>query len=137
MACFVHLVHSGVYEVTETYGESMLPTLNCHGNFVHVNKLHRLGANCKLGDVIICAKPTLPTQRVCKRITGLPGDYVLIDPSNKSSTHMIQVPQGHFWVTGDNLAQSIDSRTYGPMPLGLVKGKVVGVSDGLSFKWIK
>ena len=34
-----------------------------------------------------------------------------------------QVPEGHCWVTGDNLPESRDSRTYGPLPLGLIKGK--------------
>jgi len=136
MGCMVHLVHSSLYEVTETYGESMLPTLSWHGDFVHVNKLCRNGRNCKIGDIIIATKPTLPSQRVCKRITGMPGDYVLIDPTIKNSTQMIQVPAGHVWVTGDNMSQSIDSRTYGPLPLGLIKGKIVGVSSGFSFRSI-
>lgn len=35
------------------------------------------------------------------------------------------MPEGHCWVLGDNLTESRDSRTYGPVPLGLVKGKVV------------
>lgn len=38
---------------------------------------------------------------------------------------MIQVPEGHCWVLGDNLAESRDSRVYGPIPLALVRGKVV------------
>jgi inner membrane protease subunit 1 len=29
------------------------------------------------------------------------------------------------WTTGDNLPHSLDSRAYGPVPLGLVKGKVL------------
>lgn len=133
MGCMVHLVHSSMYEITETYGESMLPTLACTGDFVHVNKLYRYGKNCSIGDVVVCSKPTLPSQRVCKRITGMPGDFVLVDPQSKSN-QMIQVPEGHCWVTGDNLAQSIDSRTYGPLPLGLVRGRVVGVNSGWRYK---
>ena len=38
---------------------------------------------------------------------------------------MLQVPQGHMWVEGDNAPWSRDSREYGPVPLGLVRGKVV------------
>ncbi len=38
---------------------------------------------------------------------------------------MLQVPAGHVWVQGDNLAHSLDSRVYGPVPLALVKGRVV------------
>lgn len=37
-----------------------------------------------------------------------------------------QVPAGHCWVAGDNQAHSRDSRLYGPVPLALVRGKVVG-----------
>lgn len=133
MGCFIHLVHSSLYEVTETYGESMVPTLACTGDFVHVNKLYLRGKNCQLGDIIVASKPTMPSQRVCKRITGMPGDFVLIEPQT-TSKHMIQVPEGHCWVTGDNLSQSIDSRTYGPLPLALIRGKVVGIHAGWYYR---
>lgn len=36
-----------------------------------------------------------------------------------------QVPEGHCWVIGDNLPWSRDSRHFGPMPLALIKGKVI------------
>lgn len=35
------------------------------------------------------------------------------------------MPDGHCWVLGDNLPESRDSRFYGPVPLALVKGKVI------------
>ncbi|CAN0578941.1 unnamed protein product, partial [Ectocarpus sp. 12 AP-2014] len=34
------------------------------------------------------------------------------------------VPQGHVWLEGDNLSNSSDSRTYGPIPLAMVRGRV-------------
>lgn len=37
----------------------------------------------------------------------------------------MQVPPGHMWLQGDNLNVSRDSRDYGPVPLGLVKGRAV------------
>lgn len=43
----------------------------------------------------------------------------------KGRCEMVQVPRGHCWVHGDNLDNSRDSRHYGPVPLGLIKGKVV------------
>ena len=43
----------------------------------------------------------------------------------KREHKMIQVPEGHCWILGDNLAESRDSRTYGPLPLALIKGKVL------------
>ncbi|KAI1332096.1 LexA/Signal peptidase [Xylariaceae sp. FL0255] len=38
---------------------------------------------------------------------------------------MLQVPQGHCYVVGDNLPWSRDSRDYGPIPLALIKGKII------------
>eukprot|EP00798_Chlamydomonas_sp_ICE-L_P003557 gene3557-13629_t len=37
---------------------------------------------------------------------------------------MPQVPPGHVWLQGDNLIHSLDSRQYGPVPMGMVRGKV-------------
>jgi hypothetical protein len=51
---------------------------------------------------------------------------------------MIQVPDGHCWMEGDNLPWSKDSRDYGPVPLGLIKGKVVArIQPFRSAKWIR
>ncbi len=36
-----------------------------------------------------------------------------------------QVPKGHCYIVGDNLPWSRDSRDFGPIPLGLIKGKVI------------
>lgn len=49
-----------------------------------------------------------------------------------------QVPQGHCWITGDNLESSRDSRTFGPLPLALVRGKVLAKIWPLSeARWIR
>lgn len=37
---------------------------------------------------------------------------------------MVCVPKGHIWLEGDNSENSIDSRNYGPVPLGLVQSRV-------------
>ena len=37
----------------------------------------------------------------------------------------ITVPTGHVWLSGDNLANSTDSRNYGPVPLGCLRGKIL------------
>lgn len=36
----------------------------------------------------------------------------------------LQIPRGHLWLVGDNPENSTDSRSYGPVPVGLVRGKV-------------
>ena len=35
------------------------------------------------------------------------------------------VPKGHVWLLGDNPDESIDSRHYGPVPIGLIQGKAI------------
>jgi hypothetical protein len=38
---------------------------------------------------------------------------------------LVQVPKGHCYIVGDNLPWSRDSRDFGPIPLALIRGKVV------------
>ena len=47
------------------------------------------------------------------------------------------MPEGHCWLAGDNVPWSRDSRDYGPLPLALIKGKVVARIAPLGqIKWI-
>lgn len=36
-----------------------------------------------------------------------------------------QVPKGHMWIEGDNASRSRDSRDFGPIPYGLVRGRAL------------
>jgi len=58
---------------------------------------------------------------VCKRVLGLEGDE-LMRPEWEAP---ITVPPGHVWLEGDNPDNSTDSRHYGPLPVDLIRGKVV------------
>jgi hypothetical protein len=40
---------------------------------------------------------------------------------------VVVIPAGHCWVEGDNQETSVDSRTYGPVPYGLIFAKVTWV----------
>ncbi|XP_055389779.1 mitochondrial inner membrane protease subunit 1-like isoform X2 [Condylostylus longicornis] len=37
----------------------------------------------------------------------------------------IVIPPGHVWIEGDNTKNSSDSRYYGPVPIGLIKSRVI------------
>lgn len=184
----LHLFTSSCYEISQTEGASMLPTLQVHNDFCVVDKHYKNGNDIQMGDLIVARKPTQPDSWVCKRITGMPGDVVLLDPSRdnierlrtnymdatkKNSAHNIDctngdritdgkgknealhgskleefnsrfkelkvekgwdrdpydmyiiVPDGHVWVTGDNLSDSVDSRTYSVIPMWLIAGKII------------
>lgn len=55
-----------------------------------------------------------------------PNDRICVDPSVPEKDRVyLTVPEGQMWVSGDNLTHSRDSRTLGPVPLGLLRGKAV------------
>ena len=104
----------------------MVPTLPASESILVVESISpRLNPpRLKQGDVVVFTKPTNQDVPVCKRILAMAGDTVCVDPLAHPLQHVI-VPAGHVWVSGDNMPNSIDSRTYGPVPLGLIKSKVI------------
>lgn len=111
---------------TQVSGPSMLPTMSAIGECVLENRLispQRLSR----GDIVTYMSPADPSRLVCKRVIGLPGDVVCVDPTGKivPSTEHVVVPRGHLWMSGDNAEMSRDSRYYGPVSMSLVRGKLV------------
>ncbi|KAL2019991.1 hypothetical protein VTK56DRAFT_8991 [Thermocarpiscus australiensis] len=134
---FAHLVWEYGISMAPASGPSMLPTFEVLGEFLLVSKLHRFGRGVSVGDVVAYSIPINDEVGV-KRVLGMPGDYVLMDaPDGGTMGSMIQVPQGHCWIVGDNLIASRDSRQFGPVPLALIRGKVIArVRPFSEFKWI-
>ncbi len=48
-------------------------------------------------------------------------------PHSHPQDHLLIVPHGHVFLIGDNRQQAYDSRTFGPLPLADIMGKVVFV----------
>lgn len=125
--CLLHVTNNYICSPTLVYGPSMLPTLNLTGDVLlteHItSRLGRLG----LGDVVLVRSPENPRKTVTKRILGMEGDAVtfLVDPKNSDRCHTLVVPKGHVWIQGDNMYASNDSRHFGPVPYGLIQGKVL------------
>lgn len=107
----------------------MLPTISAEGELLLVNKFvcRLFSDRLARGDIVTYASPLDPQRVVCKRILGLPGDTVCVDPTGEMapSTEHVIVPAGHLWVGGDNAAWSRDSRDYGPVPMALLKGRLI------------
>lgn len=76
----------------------------------------------KVGDVVVAVHPVEARQRVIKRVVGLAGARV---PEVYRQRERL-VPVGRVWLEGDRSSDSLDSRHYGAVPLGLLTGKVEG-----------
>jgi len=125
---FYILLHCLTFFVVmkQTWGPSMIPTLSWDGVWVLISRFfHRRGRNIAIGDLISFENPIRPGYYSIKRVIGMPGDFVCRDTPGKGDGWLVQVPEGHCWVNGDNLAASRDSRHFGPLPLALVRGKVL------------
>jgi len=92
----------------------MIPTMAESGEAVIENRLSfRLDpASIQRGDLITLQSPFQPGRMVCKRVLGLPGDIVCVDPTGVKapSTEHVLIPKNHLWLMGDNAALSRDSR---------------------------
>lgn len=98
----------------------MEPTLHSNNVLVteHITpRMHKI----QKGDIVIAKNPSNPSQNICKRVTGLPGDMM----RGQYSLRRQLVPRGHVWLEGDNSSNSSDSRVYGPVPQGLIKSRVL------------
>ncbi|XP_047342236.1 mitochondrial inner membrane protease subunit 1 [Impatiens glandulifera] len=124
--CLLHVTDTYLCSPTIVYGPSMLPTFNLTGDVVLVDYIsHRLG-RVGPGDIVLVRSPENPRRMVVKRILAMGGDTITfqVDPRNSERCRTIVVPKGHVWIQGDNIYLSKDSRSFGPVPYGLIKGKV-------------
>ncbi|XP_039960497.1 mitochondrial inner membrane protease subunit 1 [Bactrocera neohumeralis] len=140
-ACLTHCTFEYVGDFVVCNGPSMEPTLHSK-NILLTERISTRFHNPRRGDIIIAVSPTDPKQFICKRIVGIPGDRIVLKnntkpidtdidvlvTSKKQKVNEFQdeyVPRGYIWIEGDNSENSSDSRYYGPIPLGLVKSRVV------------
>jgi signal peptidase I len=128
-------------------GNSMQPGLHT-GEYVLVNKLAYLFHGPSRGDVIVFHYPLDPTQDFIKRVIGLPGDKVVVNPTqvyvNGALLHepyiispenvsiTITLKPDEYFVMGDNRPNSDDSRSWGPLPKDYIIGKATVVFWPLS-----
>lgn len=119
-------------------GSSMLPTLK-EGEMVIINKLSYYLAEPERGDIIVLHFPNDRNREFIKRVVGLPGDHieigdgtvavngVLIDEPyiNESPAYAgsWNVPEGQYFVLGDNRNNSSDSHTWSFLPREDIVGK--------------
>ncbi|KAJ3516071.1 hypothetical protein NM208_g14894 [Fusarium decemcellulare] len=154
-ACLVHLGLTYGYTISPAQGPSMLPTFTVDGDWILCDHTRRYGRGVSIGDLVVYRIPVFTNQWGVKRVTGMPGDYVSVgtpgEPgeelmiqvhpttdAKESHADTLQVPEGHCWISGDNLPASRDSRHFGPLPLALVAGTTIAkVLPWNERQWIK
>ncbi len=128
-------------------GASMAPTFK-DGQYLIIDQLSYYLREPRRGEVAIFRYPKDERLFYIKRIIGLPGETITINgtevsvtttggtvlkldepyinPSSLNSLNLSrQLAQDEYFVMGDNRGQSSDSRIWGPVPLKLMKGRVI------------
>uniref|UniRef100_A0A674GDG9 Mitochondrial inner membrane protease subunit n=1 Tax=Taeniopygia guttata TaxID=59729 RepID=A0A674GDG9_TAEGU len=121
--CIAHCAFEYLGGIVVCSGPSMEPTIQ-NSDIVFSESLSRHFYCIRKGDIVIVKSPNDPKSNICKRVIGLEGDKVCTsNPSDFLKSHSY-VPKGHVWLEGDNLRNSTDSRCYGPVPYGLIRGRI-------------
>jgi len=125
----------------QVQGKSMEPTLK-QGDRIFIS---RNVEQLERGDIVIYRFPKDESKSFIHRIIGLPGEEVVIrggkvyinrkyleepyvSPENtmySQSSEPFKVPEGSYYVIGDNRDQSNDSRSWGALPKRYIVGKYV------------
>ncbi|MEY2982959.1 MAG: signal peptidase [Planctomycetota bacterium] len=135
-------LHTFVVQVSVVRGHSMEPCLR-DGDRLVVERpglMHEVGDFGRF-DVVILGNPREPSVDYVKRVVGLPGDRVSLRDGqlhiddhpvpegfapilDAETTGDVVVPAGYVWVLGDNRPVSADSRSFGLVPMELIRGRV-------------
>lgn len=129
-------------------GSSMIPNFHT-GDMIITNKLTARFSDFRRGEVIVLQDPLDATKVFIKRIIGLPGEtlklsegkiYIngqlidepylpsgLLTPGESflRSGDEVTIPEGNYFVMGDNRGNSSDSRQWGLLKKDLIIGQAL------------
>ncbi|MGE4478381.1 MAG: signal peptidase I [Deferribacterales bacterium] len=152
VAVVIAMVIKGLLLQTYTIpSESMYSTLKV-GDFLVLNRLEYIFSGPEKGDVVVFEYPLEPNKDFIKRVIGTPGDRIkMIDKqlyingelqneeyrrvnsqeplpaaiSTKDNFEEFTVPEGKYFMMGDNRDNSYDSRFWGFVDEDKIKGKAL------------
>ena len=144
IAIFIRTFFLGVYTIPTG---SMLDTLQI-GDFILVNKLAYKFSKPQHDDIVVFEYPLNPKIDFIKRVIGVPGDVIEIkdkvvyrngeklEPNYTrfeegyhlgiaDNVEKFTVPEGFYFMMGDNRGNSMDSRFWGTLPKERFIGRAV------------
>ena len=134
------LIERSVVSTGKVTDISMLPTLD-PGSYFLINKyVYRFSAP-RRGDVVVLRPLNHPRWLYVKRVVALGGETISVakgqvwvnsrlleEPYVSGSTQPgmdpLRVPEGSYFLMGDNRPNSEDSRSFGPVPKERIVGKI-------------
>ena len=142
-AALAFVVRTFIFEPVRVDGSSMLNTLT-NNDFMIATKYDYLMGDPERFDVVICDYPNTSDGKYrVKRVIGLPGETIELVAGELyvNGEHIAQdfdmtqnaayfgpytVPEGHYFVMGDNRNNSKDSRSamVGALPRSMIRGHV-------------
>jgi signal peptidase I len=133
------MVYLFIMSPQEINGQSMDPTFH-NGEYILTNKVEYKFTDPKRGDIVIFKSPKNKQIDYIKRVIGLPGErlrlsnsvyyingkkldesaYLSPDVKTYGGSYLsedteIIIPEGKYFVSGDNRMHSSDSREFGPI----------------------
>lgn len=154
VAAWVVAPAPGLGALWRVYGPSMEPTI-ASGSMVIVDQIQPKLGGYRRGDIVILSPPGwkggFPFDTMIKRVIALPGEHVTVadgrvhvdgrlldEPyvpafnANARATPPIDivVPPGEVFVMGDHRGMSIDSTTFGAVPVTVLHGRVLLIVGG-------
>jgi signal peptidase I len=135
------LVRTFLFENYRVVGSSMIPTLQ-DDQFLVVSKLDYRLHEPRRGDIIVFRDPYNPERKLIKRIIGLPGESVEVQNGQvlvnqmpldepyiadlgRYNQALTPIPDGQYYVLGDNRNNSSDSHTWGLLEETKIVGKAL------------
>ena len=132
--------HLFVVQISVVKGHSMEPSLR-DGDRLVVDRVAPSLGELTRGDVVVMRYPRNPAVDFVKRVVGLPGDRIALKHgqlwvngamapdewtciADLETTAEVDVPDGCYFVLGDNRPISCDSREFGLVPESLLRGRV-------------
>lgn len=135
--CISALVILCLFEPVRVVGTSMLPTLNPGDGFFLNKVVYKIRAPGR-GEIVVFRYPPNPKVELIKRVISIPGEEVAVCEYGTFAVRSgdywrgsclgeiiktISLKTDEYFVVGDNVNWSNDSRSFGPVKEELIVGR--------------